>query len=110
MPTNSPCVAPLRAPVLGIVVALSISIAGAADGSFCLECGSWPPYAREEALAYGDYVVCVWQSADEAAPSFYRVVTIERAGERARFSRVWTGRRGSARYRESTSIEAGTRT
>ncbi|MDP3179524.1 MAG: hypothetical protein Q8M76_16555, partial [Spirochaetaceae bacterium] len=42
---------------------------------------AWPPYALERSVCFGDYAVCVWASCDASAPSFYRVVTIEREGE-----------------------------
>lgn len=37
----------------------------------------WPPSVVERMERYGDYVVRVWKSLDEVAPSFYRVVTVE---------------------------------
>jgi hypothetical protein len=42
----------------------------------------WPPSAVERMERYGDYVVRVWKSLDEAAPSYYRVVTIDRGDAR----------------------------
>ena len=47
-----------------------------------LACASWPPYEAERLETYGDYTVCVWKSLDEAAPGFYRVVTIDRGDTR----------------------------
>jgi hypothetical protein len=37
----------------------------------------WPPSVVERMERYGDYVVQVWKSLDEAAPGFYRVVTVD---------------------------------
>ncbi len=37
----------------------------------------WPPSAVERMERYGEYVVRIWKSLDEAAPSFYRVVTVD---------------------------------
>ena len=42
----------------------------------------WPPSEVERMERYGDYVVRVWKSLDETAPSFYRVVTIDRGDAR----------------------------
>ena len=42
----------------------------------------WPPNAVVQMECYGDYVVRVWKSLDETAPSFYRVVTIDRGDAR----------------------------
>jgi len=42
----------------------------------------WPPSAVERMEHYGDYVVRVWKSLDETAPSFYRVATIDRGDAR----------------------------
>ena len=46
------------------------------------ECASWPPYACEETRGYGEYVVKIWKSLDNAAPTYYRAVTIDRGGIR----------------------------
>jgi len=53
------------------------------------ECASWPPYACEETRGYGEYVVKVWKSLDNAAPTYYRAVTIDRGGIRL-LCRDWT--------------------
>ncbi|MEW5826520.1 MAG: VCBS repeat-containing protein [Candidatus Bipolaricaulota bacterium] len=46
------------------------------------ECASWPPYACEETRGYGEYVVRVWKSLDNEAPTYYRAVTVDRGGIR----------------------------
>lgn len=40
----------------------------------------WPPFRLEMSTRCAEYDVRVWASADETAPSYYRVVTIERDG------------------------------
>ena len=42
----------------------------------------WPPSAVERMERYGDYVVRVWKSVDETAPSYYRLVTVDLGDER----------------------------
>ena len=42
----------------------------------------WPPSVVEQVERYGDYVVRVWKSVDETAPSYYRLVTVDLGDER----------------------------
>ena len=46
------------------------------------ECASWPPHACVETRSYGDYIVKVWRSLDETAPTYYRAVTVDRCSVR----------------------------
>ena len=57
-------------------------VSGAPAGDSRIECGAWPPYTCERTVIYGAYTVCIWASADADAPSYYRVVTIDRGGIR----------------------------
>jgi hypothetical protein len=70
-----------RAPAYVLATLVLVSLAGAGSGAHLPRDLGWPPYALEEASGFGDYCVCTWASLDASAPSFYRVVTIERGGQ-----------------------------
>jgi hypothetical protein len=59
-----------------VAVALSGAVQ-APDTGIPVVDSPWPPSVVERMERYGDYVVRVWKSLDEAAPSFYRVVTVD---------------------------------
>ncbi len=70
------------------------SVGRAPSGVAAVDLLPWSPYAVERVERYGDYIVCVWQSLDDAAPGFYRVVTIDR-GEARLLCKDWVTGLGS---------------
>jgi hypothetical protein len=59
-----------------LVAALGVAVR-ALDSDIPVVDSPWSPSDVERMERYGDYVVRVWKSLDETAPSFYRVVTVD---------------------------------
>jgi len=59
-----------------VAVALSGAVQAPDIGTPVVD-SPWPASVVERMERYGEYVVRVWKSLDEAGPSFYRVVTVD---------------------------------